>query len=91
MRRDSQIVVPMLCNTDCFLYYYIYIMSLEKYISSYHSNEGRFAVVDAANNELIKTFQTDLVAKAYSESLPGTKVVSLSRKMMVEILNNFNS
>lgn len=67
-------------------------MSLEKYLLSRHSNEARYAVVNTKTNELIHTFQTDIVARAFSESQPGTKVVWLSKRRIADTFNNnFNS
>jgi len=66
-------------------------MSLEKYLLSHHSNEARYAVVDSTTNEIVHTFQTDIVARAFSESQPGTKVVWLSKRMIADTFNNFNS
>lgn len=67
-------------------------MSLEKYLLSNHSAEGRFAVVDAKSNELVHLFQTNMIARAFSESQPGTKVVWLSKRRIADTFNNnFNS
>lgn len=66
-------------------------MSLEKYLLSRNSNEARYAVVDSTSNEIVHTFQTDIVARAFSESQPGTKVVWLSKRMIADTFNNFNS
>lgn len=67
-------------------------MSLEKYLLSNQLNNAKYAVVDSSSNELLHAFKTDIVARAFSESQPGTKVVWLSKRRIVDTFNNnFNS
>ena len=61
-------------------------MSLEKYLSNYHSNEAAYAVVNTKTNELIHTFQTDIVARAFQQSTPDSKVIWLSRRNIQDVL-----
>lgn len=61
-------------------------MSLEKYLNNYHSNEAKYAVVNTKTNELIHTFQTDIVARAFQQSTPDSRVIWLSRRNISDIL-----
>lgn len=60
-------------------------MLLREYFKE--ANEVKtFAVVNIASNEIIHTFNTDKVARAFSESNPGSKVVWCSRRLISETL-----
>lgn len=61
-------------------------MSLEKYQSVITNPQARFAVVNTQSNELIKTFQTNKVAQAFSQSIPNTRIVLLSKNRISDIL-----
>lgn len=63
-------------------------MSLEKYQSIIANPQARFAVVNS-KNEIIKTFQTNKVAKAFSAmncSMNNkTEVVSITKKRLGKV------
>lgn len=61
-------------------------MSLEKYLLNHNPDGPRYAVVNTKTNELIHTFQTDIVARAFQQSTPESKVIWLSRRNISDIL-----
>ncbi len=61
-------------------------MSLEKFIKENNPQAGGYAVIDTASNELLHTFKTDMVARAYSESVPGSRVVWLSTRRIIDTI-----
>ena len=61
-------------------------MSLEKYLTSVHSNEARYAVVDSTTNKIVHTFQTDIVARAYADSIQNGKVVWCSKRRIIDAI-----
>lgn len=61
-------------------------MSLEKYQSVITNPQARYAVVNTKTNELIHTFQTDIVARAFQQSTPESKVIWLSRRNISDTL-----
>ena len=65
-------------------------MSFEKFVtvSKQEDLRGRYAVVDAKSNELLHTFKTDMIARAYQQSTPDSKVIWMSRRTLDEVLRN---
>jgi hypothetical protein len=63
-------------------------MPLEKYLNQNNVLSGGYAVIDSATNQLLHTFKTDIVARAFSESVPGSRVIWLSKRMIIDTLNN---
>lgn len=63
-------------------------MPLENYLNQNDIQSGGYAVVDSLTNRLLHTFKTDIVARAFSESVPGSRVIWLSKRMIIDTLKN---
>ena len=60
-------------------------MELRSYLATNPEATG-YAVVDWTTNRLLHTFKTDVVARAFSESVKGSKVIWLSKRLITETL-----
>lgn len=63
-------------------------MLLKNFLSNHQEWQHNFAVVDSTTNELLHTFKTDIVARAFSSSVPGSRVIWLSKRNITDVLNN---
>lgn len=60
-------------------------MELRNYLATNPEATG-YAVVDSTTNRLLHTFKTDVVARAFSESVKGSRVIWLSKRLITETL-----